>query len=488
MTSETTDTYKDWILDIIDQLRKRKARPDLERITHFVERKHGLGRKETEAHLEKLVDKGIVIKVVYKRGTSYRNATKSRKRSFVSNVLNSNLASFKINEAVNSILRERNRAISVTDGDDIDDDDDDDDEEPMQIDDDCEGVSAKEIEKWLKQNQEDIGPYPVHWAVQREVDAGRLSCLQNGNFVPFREEKNGGTSQAGGAKGDGFQGTSKPVLQKSMSVFAKRGRPPKLNLPKFNRSVSLNAANAAKKPEEPESAPVPVMPPHLCDFCQQSRDQNRQGQPEELLFCKDCNAKAHPSCMNYAPELAARARNTAWQCIDCKTCCICADPGEADCMLFCDACDKGYHMMCHVPKVDDKPQGKWICSECVNDGVDIDDIEENSYVNVIDSTMKSTDSESFTSTRDKNGESEPHQEVYPNATQWSITDVVHYFNEKGFSESANAFKVQEIDGQSLLLLKRSDVLQGLSLKLGPALKIYNHVMKLQTAGSPPNNE
>ena len=42
---------------------------------------------------------------------------------------------------------------------------------------------------------------------------------------------------------------------------------------------------------------------------------------------------------------------------------------------------------------------------------------------------------------------------------------------------------QEIDGPSLLLLKRSDVLQGLSLRLGPALKIYNHVMKLQTAGN-----
>lgn len=42
--------------------------------------------------------------------------------------------------------------------------------------------------------------------------------------------------------------------------------------------------------------------------------------------------------------------------------------------------------------------------------------------------------------------------------------------------------LQEIDGQSLLLMKRSDVLTGLSIKLGPALKIYQHVIKLQTAG------
>ena len=38
---------------------------------------------------------------------------------------------------------------------------------------------------------------------------------------------------------------------------------------------------------------------------------------------------------------------------------------------------------------------------------------------------------------------------------------------------------QEIDGRSLLLMRRSDVLTGLSLKLGPALKIYTHVQRLQ---------
>ena len=49
---------------MIDQLRKRKARPDLERICHFVERKYGLDRKRTQTYIEKLVDLGVVIKVV----------------------------------------------------------------------------------------------------------------------------------------------------------------------------------------------------------------------------------------------------------------------------------------------------------------------------------------------------------------------------------------------------------------------------------------
>lgn len=33
-----------------------------------------------------------------------------------------------------------------------------------------------------------------------------------------------------------------------------------------------------------------------------------------------------------------------------------------DNMLFCDACDKGYHMACHQPKVKDKPSGILIVS------------------------------------------------------------------------------------------------------------------------------
>ena len=42
------------------------------------------------------------------------------------------------------------------------------------------------------------------------------------------------------------------------------------------------------------------------------------------------------------------------------------------------------------------------------------------------------------------------------------------------------FCSQEIDGSSLLLLRRQDVIGGLGLKLGPALKVFNQVRKLQT--------
>ncbi|XP_023677667.2 sterile alpha motif domain-containing protein 1-like [Paramormyrops kingsleyae] len=64
--------------------------------------------------------------------------------------------------------------------------------------------------------------------------------------------------------------------------------------------------------------------------------------------------------------------------------------------------------------------------------------------------------------------------------QWSVEDVASYFSAAGFPEQAAAFRSQEIDGKALLLMQRSDVLTGLSIRLGPALKIYEfHVKVLQ---------
>ncbi|XP_042549718.1 atherin [Dipodomys spectabilis] len=61
--------------------------------------------------------------------------------------------------------------------------------------------------------------------------------------------------------------------------------------------------------------------------------------------------------------------------------------------------------------------------------------------------------------------------------EWTVMDVVEYFTEAGFPEQASAFQEQEIDGKSLLLMQRADVLTGLSIRLGPALKIYEHHIK-----------
>ena len=222
MSLAETENQKEFILSVIDQLRRRKARPDLQRITHFVDRKHGLSPTETETILEKLVDQGHVIKVVYKRGTSYRNAARSKRKSCGARVLNSNTATRKITEAVKYLTQEKDASLGECSGSSVTED--------RGAAERVQGVSARDIESWIasRSDEEDAEPFmcPMHLILQREVEAGRLDKLHNGNYVistPGSQDNPGG----------------RHVLQKSISMITKRGRPPKKKVRYV--SVSLNA-------------------------------------------------------------------------------------------------------------------------------------------------------------------------------------------------------------------------------------------------------
>ncbi|XP_039553038.1 atherin-like, partial [Passer montanus] len=73
---EQAPRYQEWILDTIDSLRSRKARPDLERICRMVRRRHGPEPERTRAELEKLIQQRAVLRVSYKGSISYRNAAR----------------------------------------------------------------------------------------------------------------------------------------------------------------------------------------------------------------------------------------------------------------------------------------------------------------------------------------------------------------------------------------------------------------------------
>jgi len=312
-----------------------------------------------------------------------------------------------------------------------------------------------------------------------------------------------------------------------------------------------------------------------CDFCLLTSERNPHGKQEQLLVCKDCEARAHPSCMDYTEELAARASRSPWQCMDCKTCNVCNDSGDADAMLFCDACDKGFHMNCHTPPIKDKPSGKWVCCQCLlelgSDAKKFNDADDEDVVDVkkevkleesdvdlnknflsqpprtVDAAVSVTlniptpsaspvhfhtqpsdkepgdttisklpcpklnhtgDVTSLTTENDlsQTNDTTPHSSAgtvsddmpvsvsqriprlsttlvgeVPDASDWTVHDVTQFFVRLGFVQQASAFSDQEIDGKALLLMTRSDVLTGLSLKLGPALKIYAHIQRLQSS-------
>lgn len=64
------------ILEAIDQLRRRKARPDIQRICNYLFRRFSINSIEAKSDLQWCVENDIVLKVEYKGSISYRNAAK----------------------------------------------------------------------------------------------------------------------------------------------------------------------------------------------------------------------------------------------------------------------------------------------------------------------------------------------------------------------------------------------------------------------------
>lgn len=66
---------------------------------------------------------------------------------------------------------------------------------------------------------------------------------------------------------------------------------------------------------------------------------------------------AHPSCMQFSQSLSTVVHTYRWQCIECKSCHFCGTSENDDQLLFCDDCDRGYHMYCLRPPLKHPPEG-----------------------------------------------------------------------------------------------------------------------------------
>lgn len=77
----------------------------------------------------------------------------------------------------------------------------------------------------------------------------------------------------------------------------------------------------------------------------------------------------------------------------------------------------------------------------------------------------------------------PHESI-PDVRKWDCDEVYTYFMAKA-PQFAQLLKENQIDGDALLLIKREDVLNRFSLKLGPALRLYTHIVELQYKNNNP---
>ncbi|XP_067413385.1 zinc finger protein neuro-d4 isoform X5 [Emydura macquarii macquarii] len=106
-----------------------------------------------------------------------------------------------------------------------------------------------------------------------------------------------------------------------------------------------------------------VIPNGYCDFC--LGGAKKTGCPEDLISCADCGRSGHPSCLQFTVNMTAAVRTYRWQCIECKSCSLCGTSENDDQLLFCDDCDRGYHMYCLSPPMAEPPEGSWSCHLCL---------------------------------------------------------------------------------------------------------------------------
>ncbi|KAM9134007.1 histone acetyltransferase KAT6B isoform 4-T8 [Pangshura tecta] len=309
--------YTEWILEAIQKVKKQKQRPSEERICHAVCASHGLDKKTVSEQLELSVQDGSILKVTNKGLASYKDPDNPGRFSSVKpgilpkSVKGSRGASNELrNVDWNKLLR---RAIEGL-------------QEPN-------GSSLKNIEKYLR-SQNDLASIFNNPVFQQRLRLGAKRAVNNGRLLK-----------------DG------PQYRVNYGSLDSKGTP------KYSSTFPASLPPVSLLPHEkdqPRADPIPI-----CSFCLGTKESNREKKPEELLSCADCGSSGHPSCLKFCPELTANVKALRWQCIECKTCSACRIQGKnADNMLFCDSCDRGFHMECCDPPLSRMPKGMWICQVC----------------------------------------------------------------------------------------------------------------------------
>uniref|UniRef100_A0A8C0BY87 L3MBTL histone methyl-lysine binding protein 3 n=1 Tax=Buteo japonicus TaxID=224669 RepID=A0A8C0BY87_9AVES len=74
-------------------------------------------------------------------------------------------------------------------------------------------------------------------------------------------------------------------------------------------------------------------------------------------------------------------------------------------------------------------------------------------------------------------------------SKWSTDEVSEFIRSlPGCEEHGKMFKDEQIDGEAFLLMTQSDIVKIMSIKLGPALKIFNSILMFKAAEKNSHNE
>ncbi|XP_034450738.1 histone acetyltransferase KAT6A isoform X5 [Hippoglossus hippoglossus] len=356
--------YTQWILEAIKKVKKQKQRPSEERICNAVSMSHGLDRKTILEQLELSVKDGTILKVTNKGLNSYKDPDNPGRLALPKpkgggssergggGGSSSGCGSSHSHSGKkpgldwNKLIKRALEGLHEPDG-----------------------SSLKNIERFLKCQADvaaylsgsgSMGPGLFHQhlrvALKRAVAHGRV--VKQGPMFQLVSRSSSHDDGTGTVSLESLPPVRLMPHEKE-KIFLQSGHP--LSSVKCHNEASLHHDATMMLPcINPVAEPIPI-----CSFCLGTKEQNRDKKPEELISCADCGNSGHPSCLKFSPELTARVKALWWQCIECKTCSSCQDQGKnADNMLFCDSCDRGFHMECCDPPLTRMPKGMWICQIC----------------------------------------------------------------------------------------------------------------------------
>ncbi|XP_056262583.1 sterile alpha motif domain containing 1a isoform X2 [Pseudoliparis swirei] len=402
--------YREWILDTIDSLRSRKARPDLERICRMVRRRHGSEPDRTCAELEKLIQEQTVLKVNYKGSISYRNAAKVQRRSRKKDDVTLTTAARRsaVEEASHSDLSNGDSAFGPADPD-----------------------------------EEDL-----------EADTSMVMDTDSNADEEGADESRDG--QDGPSPSRTFEEAAVRAVSAPCSPFGTRNGPGPG--PDCGPGSGLDCASIQKVGERPSSLP-PSSPTALA----------HNEWPYHPAVCPV--ERQHPGMQRDKVTKPAIHSATTSPCT-LKNRVKKEDEGKmVDSGLLSDQLVPDYAAGLEESKHASEGTAQGLPLPSDNCTLMKNNIDLSSFTAEEDGLLNG----------DKGDEiSVKMEKMSHNLMLWTVADVASYFSAAGFPEQAVAFRTQEIDGKSLLLMQRGDVLTGLSIRLGPALKIYErHVKVLQ---------
>lgn len=101
----------------------------------------------------------------------------------------------------------------------------------------------------------------------------------------------------------------------------------------------------------------------LCSLCG-GRGKDAE---DHMLWCEECSECFHDYCLD--PPIVTLLDDSLrkrWRCANCKFCEGCRGAGDANLLLICENCDRGWHTYCLEPALESVPEGNWFCTSCAD--------------------------------------------------------------------------------------------------------------------------